>query len=459
MEPADSTHPNDVSGWRQYALAAALSLLAVPIARALDAPSSTSILVVMASSLYGGRGPAILSIALNSCGFLYLRSVLPEPYPQTLLLRFAALLGAMVLTMELIERRKSSERARIQLHAQFRSITQTSPDGIASIDQAGMVLFANPALALMLGIAVEQIEGRALSLLLPRVEGGEVPPGEYIAVRSDGSRFHVEATCGQFGQKTTVFLRDISDRRRTEESLRVTQARLARAAQMAALSELSASIVHEISQPLTAMVANGQAGLRWLAATPPSLSDVRSAIERVVRDGKDARAIIDGLRSLFQRSRPVKSELDLAAVVREVMPLISGRAEREHISLEVHVPQHLPVWGDKLQLQQVLMNLMTNAIDAMADRSGPGHQLVVRASREGRFVRTEVADSGAGVTDVETIFDSFITTKEQGLGMGLSICRSIVEAHDGHIWAEPGVGGGSVFAFTVPSTEGGDPAV
>jgi signal transduction histidine kinase len=440
-----------------YILAAALSLLALPLARALDAPSSTSILVVMASTLFGGRGPALVSILLNSCGFLYLRSILPTPHPHALLLRFAVLLGAMVLTMELIERSKKSERARLGLDAHFRSITQTSPDGIASIDQTGVILFANPALSGIFGFPLEQMEGHAISLLLPGADGLPITPGEYAAVRKDGSRFDVEATCGQFGDRTTIFLRDVSDRKRTEDSLRITQARLAKAAQIAAVAELSASIVHEISQPITAMVANGQAGLRWLAATPPNVSDARAALERVVRDGKDARAIIEGLRSVFKKSRPEKSTLDLALIVRELMPLVHSRAERQHVALDIQIPKHLAVRGDKLQLQQVLMNLVTNAIDAMNGQAGP-RRLVVRAKKDGGLVRTEVADSGAGVGDYETIFESFVTTKEKGLGMGLSICRSIVEAHNGRIWAEPGATGGTIFAFTVPSDEGGDPA-
>jgi C4-dicarboxylate-specific signal transduction histidine kinase len=257
-----------------------------------------------------------------------------------------------------------------------------------------------------------------------------------------------------------ALLTDVEDLRTMEESLRRTQAKLAQAAQIATVSELAASIVHEISQPISAMVANGQACLRWLDAAPPNPSGARTAAERIVRDGKDAGGIIKGLRSLFRQSAPEKTPLKLGPIVNEVRSLVRGRAERDGVTLEIHIPADLPyVHGDKLQLQQVLMNLVTNGIDAMEHVVGKPKRLVVRARSDGASVLTEVEDSGTGVADFKAIFDSFFTTKEAGLGMGLSICRSIVEAHSGRIWGEPSSTGGSVLSFTVPSVGGGEHGV
>jgi PAS domain S-box-containing protein len=570
---------------KHYLIAVALCLLALPIARALDAPSSCFILVVMASSLYGGRGPALVATVLSSLAFqlFFLPPAFDHLPTRASFFRFGIFLGAMLLTMEIIETKRRTERDRLQLDEDFRSLAETSPDCILSADQDGVIQFANRAVTRLFGFSVQDVQGKPVSLLLPDLASGQPPSGEFRGSRKNAESFDVEATCGGFGSKTTIFLRDISDRKRTqrkleeseeslrltletipalvytrspdgsieyanrrlseylggtldgasigalsasiypeeqeavikqnfdtglpftmeyrsrrydgvyrwlhtsvqplknrdgevirwyalltdvedlrtmEESLRRTQAKLAQAAQIATVSELAASIVHEISQPISAMVANGQACLRWLDAAPPNPSGARTAAERIVRDGKDAGGIIKGLRSLFRQSAPEKTPLKLGPIVNEVRSLVRGRAERDGVTLEIHIPADLPyVHGDKLQLQQVLMNLVTNGIDAMEHVVGKPKRLVVRARSDGASVLTEVEDSGTGVADFKAIFDSFFTTKEAGLGMGLSICRSIVEAHSGRIWGEPSSTGGSVLSFTVPSVGGGEHGV
>ena len=158
----------------------------------------------------------------------------------------------------------------------------------------------------------------------------------------------------------------IAARRRSEESLRRTQAKLAQAMRVATLSEFSASVIHEISQPLSAMVANGQTCVRWLSTNPPNVENAYAAAERIVRDGRDAGGVIQGLRALLRKSPPRKALVDLRPIVNEVVLLIRGRAVSERIAVEVRLPRDLPgIIGDRLQLQQVLMNLVSNAMDSM----------------------------------------------------------------------------------------------
>ncbi|MBB5318111.1 sensor histidine kinase [Tunturibacter empetritectus] len=243
----------------------------------------------------------------------------------------------------------------------------------------------------------------------------------------------------------------IAARRLAEESLRQTQAKLAQATQIATISEFSASVIHEISQPLSAMVANGQTCVRWLSTDPPNLANAQSAAERIVRDGKDAGGIIQGLRSLFRRSPPEKTPFDLRPIVTEVVSLIRGRAEREKITVEVQLPKDLPkIIGDRLQLQQVLMNLVLNGMESMRTVTDRPKTLEIHSREQDGMVLTEIRDQGVGIADFEKVFDAFFTTKEDGMGMGLSICKSIIEAHEGRLWGSPGSMTGTVFSFAIP---------
>ncbi len=250
----------------------------------------------------------------------------------------------------------------------------------------------------------------------------------------------------------------IAARRRAEESLRQTQAKLAQATQTATMSQFSASVIHEISQPLSAMVANGQACIRWLAVDPPNLAHAKGAVERIVRDGKDAGEIIKGLRTLFRRSPPKKEPVDLRQIVNEVVSLIRGRVEKEKVMVEVNLPKDLPtVIGDRIQLQQVLMNLVLNAMDSMQTVTDRPKALAIRSREQEGMVLAEISDQGVGIANFDKVFETFFTTKEDGMGMGLSICKSIIEAHEGRLWGSPGPVAGTVFTFAIPSsTEGAE---
>ncbi|HVN06016.1 MAG TPA: AAA family ATPase [Bryobacteraceae bacterium] len=248
---------------------------------------------------------------------------------------------------------------------------------------------------------------------------------------------------------------DITERKRSEEALRNAQADLTRVARLTTVGELAASIAHEINQPIGAMVASGNACLRWLAKDPPQLDEARRAAERIVRDGHRAGDVIKSVRALAGTSAPVSAELDINAAIREVLSLMRGELNQHDVALETDLSDGLaPVLGDRVQLEQVVLNLILNAIDAMsADTSEPRVLRVRSQSGEPGTVLIAVEDTGPGLPPeaMDRLFEAFFTTKPSGMGMGLSICRSIVNAHGGRLWASQRSPHGAVFQFTVPT--------
>ena len=245
---------------------------------------------------------------------------------------------------------------------------------------------------------------------------------------------------------------DVEDRRRTEEALRNTQERLSIASQIATVGELSASIAHEVNQPLTAVVSNGNACLRWLSAEPPNLSKAVEAAQRIVRDGKDAGEVVRRIRALFKRAAHEEVSLDLNEVIGEVLGLLRGETAKRRVMVETDLGKNLsPVTGDRVQLQQLILNLLLNGIEAMDAVTDHCKRLFIRSIQQrDDTVLVEIRDSGVGLKDPDTVFEAFFTTKENGMGMGLAICRSIVQAHNGRIWAASGAASGATFCFTLP---------
>ena len=245
---------------------------------------------------------------------------------------------------------------------------------------------------------------------------------------------------------------DVEDRKRTEETLRNTQERLSIASQVATVGELSASIAHEVNQPLTAVVSNGNACLRWLSAQPPNLAKAVEAAERIVRDGKDAGEVVRRIRALFKRAPHEEVLLDLNEVIGEVLGLLRGETAKRRVIVETDLGQNLPpVTGDRVQLQQLILNLLLNGIEAMDPVTDHPKRLFIRSIQEpDDTVLVEIRDSGVGLKDPDTVFEAFFTTKENGMGMGLAICRSIVQAHNGRLWAASGEDPGATFCFTLP---------
>jgi signal transduction histidine kinase len=241
-----------------------------------------------------------------------------------------------------------------------------------------------------------------------------------------------------------------------EEALRSTETRLTRATQTATVGEFAAAIAHEINQPLAAVVANGHACLRWLSGEPPGLARAHEAAERIVRDGKEAGEVVRRIRALFRQSEVERAELDVNEVIGEVVHLIGGEAARKHVLVETHLVLGLPrVIGDRIQLQQLVFNLLMNGMEAMESVVGTTRKLFIRSRRySSDSVLVEVQDSGTGLADPEKVFEAFFTTKEKGMGMGLAICRSIINAHHGRLWAESAEGAGTTFSFTLPVQTG-----
>jgi PAS domain S-box-containing protein len=310
---------------------------------------------------------------------------------------------------------------------------------------------------------------------------GILQPYEKEYLRSDGVRVPVLVGSAVFedGQNEGVsFVLDLSEQKRAEEALRRSQAHLAEAqaelahvTRVTALGELTASIAHEISQPLAAVVTNANASLRWLSGDSPNLAEATEAIRRITRDGKRAGDVISRMRSLFKKTSTAKERLDINGVLEEAIVFTQGEMRRNRVSLQTQLAPDLPlILGDRVQLEQVILNLLLNAVEAMsAAGEGPrelsvNSQTINRARAEDRFrdkdlgeaewtdVLIAVRDSGPGLdpTHLDRLFDAFYTTKPQGLGMGLAISRSIVEAHGGRLWATAHPSRGAVFQFTLP---------
>jgi signal transduction histidine kinase len=220
------------------------------------------------------------------------------------------------------------------------------------------------------------------------------------------------------------------------------------------LDTITASIAHEVNQPLAAIVANGNAGLRWLANVTPDLEEVRAALTRIVSAGLHAGKVIESTRSIVKKDQRRRVRLDLNELISNILVLDSRDLQVRGVSLQLEF-EHLPlVVADRIQIQQVLLNLIKNAADAMDAVTDRARVLKVRSGVfEPDSVLVAVEDSGTGIgpDDVERIFDAFFTTKAEGTGMGLAICRSIIEAHEGRLWASPRAPYGSVFQFTLPA--------
>ncbi len=250
----------------------------------------------------------------------------------------------------------------------------------------------------------------------------------------------------------TGMVMDLTDRKRAEEVLHQAQAELAHVTRMATLGELTASIAHEINQPLAAVVNNASACLRWLAAR--NLEEARNSAALVVADGHRAGEIISRIRALIKKAPPQKDWVDINGAILQIIALIRSEVQKHNVSLRTQLAYDGPlIWGDRIQLQQVFLNLIVNAIEAMSGMIAGARELAINSStHESSAVKIEVRDSGPGLgpTNLDHIFDAFYTTKPQGMGMGLAISRSIVEDHGGRLWVTAHEGQGAVFQFILP---------
>jgi C4-dicarboxylate-specific signal transduction histidine kinase len=250
-----------------------------------------------------------------------------------------------------------------------------------------------------------------------------------------------------------------AEARENERRYHEAQLELEHANRVAMMGHLSASIAHEINQPIAATITNAQAAFRWLDRRPPHLEEVRQALARITRDNNRAGEVIARIRGLTSKSPPRGGRFGINEAIREVIELTRGEALKHSVSVGMDLADGLPlIEGDRVQLQQVMLNLVMNALEAMSDVSNGARQLLVSTwTTEVGDVLVTVKDSGPGLApaSAERVFDAFYTTKPTGLGMGLSICRSIIEVHGGQLWVTGNLPRGAIFQFTVPAHPAG----
>jgi C4-dicarboxylate-specific signal transduction histidine kinase len=279
-----------------------------------------------------------------------------------------------------------------------------------------------------------------------------MPNGSVKYLRVIGHPSTGEENCREFVGAVT----DITNRKWAEEALSQARAELAKVTRISSLGVLTASIAHEVSQPLSGIITNANTCLRMLSVDPPNVDGARETVRRTIRDGNRASDVITRLRALFSKKEFELEPLDLNEATREVIALLLGELQRNRVILQLELADGLPlVNGDRIQLQQVIFNLIRNASDAMNDVEDRARKLLVQTDRdEESCVRLTVKDVGVGFTPEakDRLFEAFYTTKKDGMGIGLSVSRSIIEAHQGRLWIVQNDGPGAAFSFSVPFT-------
>jgi PAS domain S-box-containing protein len=356
---------------------------------------------------------------------------------------------------------------------QWRSLFERSTLGVAMIDSEYRFLAANPAFLTMFGYSSEELQQLSfLDICIDeagdecRVPLRELRDGVRLEYeietqhrRKDGTSLPVNTyfSAVERAPNRRTFLTvtvDISARRAAEDALRAAQSELGRVARLTTVGAMAATIAHELNQPLAAIVSNGSAGLRWLNRPEPNLEEARSAFGRVVNEGHRAAQIITSIRAMFKKDSGTRAPVAINELVCDVVSTSLGELKSHRVSLTLQLLDDLtPVQADRVQLQQVLLNLLTNAIDSMASVTDRPHMLCVRSEHLEDWVLVSFQDSGTGIAPehVERMFDAFFTTKPNGIGLGLPICRSIVESHGGRLAVFPAHPHGSVFRVMLPA--------
>jgi PAS domain S-box-containing protein len=378
------------------------------------------------------------------------------------------------LGLDLIVAARLAERVRAS-EARFRAVVEAVPSAILLVDAGGRIALANARAEGVFGYPRSELVGRPVEMLLPQrlrdqhavFRGHDADDRQILAmtadrqlfaVRKDGTEFQAEATLSPMdtdqGPFVLVSMVDISHRLQLEQAAARQRDELAHLSRVAMLGELSGSLAHELNQPLAAILSNAQAGQRFLAQSPPQMERIPAILSDIVKSDHRARAVIERLRSLLKKEPAQHQRLDLNELIEESLRLMRSDLKNRNVEADLDLARGLPaVNGDRNQLQQVLLNLIINGCDAM-DTQPTDRRLRLRTRlRKQGGIEFAVVDRGTGIApaDLERIFDPFVTTKAQGLGLGLSICRSIVEAHGGRLWATPNAEGGATLNCELPA--------
>ncbi len=379
-----------------------------------------------------------------------------------------------LIACEDIDDRKLEESARRYSEENYRVVVETASDAILSIDDGGTIRFANPATERIFGYKSSDLIGKSLTVLMPEFLRAAHEKGlkrylatgqrhmnwqgtELTALHKNGQEFHVEVSFGDLdigGHRVfTGFNRDISKRKQAEDRLRETELELARVSRLTTMGELSASIAHEVNQPLTAVTNNGNACLRLLADHNLEPEVLRRALKEMVADSTRASEVIARIRAFIKKTSAETIQAYINEVIEEALALAGHRLQEHRVLVERQLTKDLSlVMADRVQLVQVLLNLIMNAIEAMSAITNRPRMLWVQSQLdESGDVLVSVRDSGIGFSsEPDDVFIPFVTTKADGMGMGLPISRSLIEGHGGRLWAEANVPHGAVFKFTLP---------
>lgn len=373
-----------------------------------------------------------------------------------------------------IERQQSLQALR-ESEERVRAILRAIPDWMFVTTDGGIFLDYHVKDVESLHVPPSIFMGRSVREVLPpgvaeplcaaflrAIESDDPQKVEYSLPTGDDDRVYEATVVRCNGDKVLSIVRDITDRRRAELDAATQRHELAHLSRVAMLGELSGALAHELSQPLTAILSNAQAAGRVLAQDPPDVAEVSAALEDIVRNDRRAGAVIDRLRTLLKKGSSVRQPLDLSEVTREVLDLVRSDLLARRIEVASSLARSLPpVLGDRIQLQQVVLNLVLNACDAMAETKPPDRKLALETSIENGFAQIAVADRGVGIppNQLDAVFEPFVTFRPNGLGLGLAISRSIVIAHEGRITAENNPDRGVTFRCSFPVAVGGSGAL
>lgn len=426
----------------------------------------------------GGTVLGLVTYRRNKSGDLLTCSVSFAPQRN----EHGEVIGITAIIEDITERRQA-EHAVQQSQQLLESVLATLPVGVIVTNKEGDIILSNAASrAIWSQLIISGRERREKTRAFWHETGKQIEPAEWTSMRAlngqtilndlvDIEIFNRERKTirnsaapirnpdGQIAGAVIVN-EDVTEAEKSEEKLRQAQAELAHVARVTMMGELTASIAHEVNQPLAAVVTNANAAFRWLDAKPPNLEEAREAVQRIARDGTRASEVILRIRAILKKSEPSRTPVNLNELIEETLILTQPELKQKKISLQVELSPHLPpVQADRVQLQQVLLNLLVNAVESLSAVAGRSRRLRVRtAQTDPLWVQVLVEDTGAGIKadQVERLFEPFHTTKEHGIGLGLSISRSIVDAHGGRLWAAPNDGHGATFQFSLPIQNGGE---